>query len=261
MKHFTSVILFLIAASIGVTVNAIVTGTYFDRIVLVIFENTAYSKAPNYVATIFGSTAGITDDNNHNIAGNNVVDLLEAKNISWKAYMENYPGNCYTGSFAPSGTDLYARKHDPFISMNDIRQNSARCAKLVPSTQLDTDISANAVPQFVYFVPNQQDDAHDTNLTFAMTWFQNWLEPKLTQPAFTTNTLIFIVFDEDDGSEGNHVFAGLLGTPVHPPANHTDGGAYNHYSYLATVEKNWNLGNLGRNDVGATTFTTYLQHP
>ncbi|CAG8739677.1 15553_t:CDS:2, partial [Racocetra fulgida] len=180
MKHFTSVILFLIVASIGVTVNAIVTGTYFDRIVLVIFENTGYTKAiaqdyfknitqrsnglllsnffavthpsqPNYIAEIYGSTAGITDDSNHNIAGKNLVDLLEAK-----------AGNCYTGATAPSGQHLYARKHNPFISMDDIRTNSTRCAKIVPGTQLDTDINNNAVPQFVYYTPNQNNDGHDT---------------------------------------------------------------------------------------------------
>ncbi|CAG8523651.1 4899_t:CDS:2 [Cetraspora pellucida] len=250
MKHFTSVILFLIVASIGATVDAIVTGTYFDRIVLVIFENTGYTQAiaqpylqnltsrsnglllsnyhavahpsqPNYIATIFGSTAGITDDQNHNVSGNNVVDLLETKGVSWKAYMEDY----------------------------------------LPGTQLDTDINANAVPQFVYYVPNQNNDGHDTGVEFAMNWFKGWLEPKLTKPAFTTNTLIFIVFDEDDGSQGNHIFAGLLGSPVRPPSNHNDTTSYTHYSYLATVEKNWNLGNLGRNDVSATAFTKYLVHP
>ncbi|CAG8526915.1 5951_t:CDS:2 [Dentiscutata erythropus] len=291
MKYFTSAILLLITASIAVTVDAIVTGTYFDRIVFVIFENTAYGTAaalpymqdlttrsnglllsnyfaighpsqPNYIATIYGSTAGITDDNSHNVAGNNLVDLLEAKNVSWKAYMENYPGNCFTGTFAPSGTDLYARKHDPFISMNDIRQNSARCAKIVPLTQLDTDITNNAVPQYVYVVPNQNDDGHDTNATYAIqTWFKNWLEPKLLQPAFTTNTLIFYTWDEDDNTGNNHVFAGLLGTPVVPPSNHNDSTAYNHYSFLKTVEQNWNTGNLNRNDVGATAFTQYLHHP
>ncbi|CAG8446341.1 9608_t:CDS:2 [Dentiscutata heterogama] len=280
MKYFTSAILLLITASIAVTVDAIVTGTYFDRIVFVIFENTGYNAAaalpylqdlttrsnglllsnyfaishpsqPNYIATIYGSTAGITDDNNHNVAGNNVVDLLEAK-----------AGNCYTGATAPSGSHLYARKHDPFISMNDIRQNSARCAKIVPLTQLDTDISNNALPQYVYVVPNQNNDGHDTNVTFAIqTWFKTWLEPKLSQPAFTTNTLIFYTWDEDDGSQNNHVFAGLLGTPVVPPSNHNDPTAYNHYSFLKTVEQNWNTGNLGRNDVGATAFTQYLHHP
>ncbi|CAG8775248.1 36022_t:CDS:2 [Gigaspora margarita] len=264
MKYFTSAILLLITASIAVNVNAIVTGTYFDRIVFVLFENTGYSQAladPYFKNLTSRSNAGITDDNNHNVAGNNIVDLLEAKGVSWKAYMENYPGSCYTGATAPTGSHLYARKHNPFISMDDIRTNSARCAKIVPGTQLDTDINNNAVPQYVYYVPNQNNDGHDTGVTFASNWFKGWLEPKLTKPAFTTNTLILFTFDEDDGTQGNHIFAGLLGTPVKPTTNNDDTTAYKHYSFLATVEKNWNLGNLGRNDVGATPFTKYLVHP
>ncbi|CAG8756018.1 5947_t:CDS:2, partial [Racocetra persica] len=250
------------------TVNAIVTGTYFDRIVLVMFENTGYNKTivqpyfqnltirsnglvlsnyfavahpsqPNYIATIFGSTANVTDDSNHDIAGINLVDRLEAAGISWKAYMEDYPGNCDPISVYPKKTKLYARKHNPFISMDTIRLNSTRCAKIVAGTQLDSDITA----------------------TFANNWLQNWLEPKLTQPAFTTNTLIFITFDEDDGTENNHIYSALVGSPVVPPPNHDDNTACNHYSYLATVEANWNLPNLGRNDVGASTFTTHLVHP
>ncbi|CAG8463830.1 23704_t:CDS:2 [Dentiscutata erythropus] len=290
MKYFTSVILLLITAFIAANVNAIVTGTYFDRIVLIIFENTTFSQAeqqsflknltsranglllsnhfavaypsqPNHIAIIYGSTAGITDDNSHNITGNNLIDLLEAKGVSWKAYMEDFPGNCFTGTFAPSGTDLYARNHNPFISMNNIRQNSARCANIVPGTQLDTDINNNQVPQFVYFVPNQKNAGHDTGVAFAMNWFQNWFESKLKKPAFTTNTLFIITFDKDDGSQSNHIFSALLGTPVHPPSDHNDTTAYNHYSHLATVELNWNLGNLSRQDATATPFTKFLQHP
>ncbi|CAG8826266.1 18339_t:CDS:2, partial [Racocetra persica] len=182
------------------------------------FFAVAHPSQPNYVAEIYGSTAGITDDSNHNISGTNIVDLLEAKGVSWKAYMEDYPGNCYLGATAPSGQHLYARKHNPFISMDTIRTNSTRCAKIVPGTQLDTDINNNQVPQFVYYTPNQNNDGHDTGVAFANNWFSGWLEPKLTKPAFTNNTLIFVTFDEDDNSQANHIYSALLGTPVHPPA-------------------------------------------
>ncbi|CAG8830301.1 36369_t:CDS:2, partial [Gigaspora margarita] len=165
-------------------------------------------------------------------------DLLEAKGISWKAYIENYSSSCFTGATVPSGSYLYAKKHDPFILMNNIKTNSARCVNIVPSTQLDTNINNNAVPQYVYYVPNQNNDGHDTNVTFVSNWFKNWLEPKLTNPAFTTNTLILFTFDKDDGSQNNHVFTSLLGTPVISLSNHIDATTYNYYSFLATIEKN-----------------------
>ncbi|RIA97027.1 phosphoesterase family-domain-containing protein [Glomus cerebriforme] len=267
------------------TAGQIVKGKYFDRFFLITFENTDYATAvnnpylkdltsrpdgillsnyfavehpsePNYIAQIYGSTAGILDDGNYNIIGNNLVDLLEDKGISWNAYMEDFPGNCFTGAF--SSDHLYARKHNPFISMVNINSDPVRCAKIVNADQLDTDISTNSVPQFVYYTPNINNDGHDTNLTFAMTWFKNWLEPKLQEPAFTTNTLIFITFDESKTKEPNQIFSSLLGSPVQPNKSHDDGTPYTHYSIAKTIEENWGLNSLGRNDTTANPFTKFL---
>ncbi|CAG8695165.1 513_t:CDS:2, partial [Cetraspora pellucida] len=223
-------------------VGSTVTGTYFDRFVLFIFENTNYAKAiknsylktlgnqgvlftnyfavahpsePNYVAQIFGSTFNITDDGDYNITGTNLVDLLESRGITWKAYMQNY--------------------------MN--------------ADNLDADIASNSVPQFVYYVPNQQNDAHDTSIDFAMSWFQPFFEARRTNPNFNTNTLFFIVFDESGSGPSNQIYASIVGTPVNPPSGHSDNTAYNHYSIPATIEANWGLGNMGRFDSNATAFT------
>ncbi|CAG8446830.1 6604_t:CDS:2 [Gigaspora rosea] len=213
MKLFIFITLLTIFSS-GLA-NAIVVGTYFDRIVAIIFENTDYSKAikntylkslynsaqgvlltnynaithpsePNYVAMIYGSTAGITDDGDYNVTGQNIVDRLETNGITWKAYMEDYTcGTCYTGDFCPSGTDLYARKHNPFISMQDINSDPTRCAKIVDASQLDIDINNNQVPQYVMYVPNQNNDGHDTSLSTAMTWFQGWFDARKNNPKFS----------------------------------------------------------------------------
>jgi hypothetical protein len=55
---------------------------------------------PNYIALIGGSPDGCTSDSNINLGTSykSVVDLLEAKGISWKSYQEDYPGNCVTGA-------------------------------------------------------------------------------------------------------------------------------------------------------------------
>lgn len=47
----------------------------------------------------------------------------------------------------------------------------------------------------------------------------------------------------------------LLGDAV-PENLHgtTDDSSYNHYSIMATVENNWDLGNLGLNDKSASIF-------
>ncbi|RIA85257.1 phosphoesterase family-domain-containing protein [Glomus cerebriforme] len=265
--------------------SASIIGKYFDRFFLVIFENTDYATAvvdpylkdltsrqdgillsnffavdhpsePNYIAQIYGSTVGILDDADYNITGKNLVDLLEEKKISWKAYMENLPSPCYTGTVSPEGS--YARKHNPFISMTNINTDPVRCANIVNANQLETDINTNSVPQFAYYTPDLDNDAHDTNLTFAMAWFRNFFEPKLQEPAFTTNTLFFITFDEAESKVTNQIFSSLLGSPVHPNESHDDDTHYTHYSVAKTIEENWDLNNLGRNDTKANPFTKFL---
>jgi hypothetical protein len=63
-------------------------------------------------------------------------------------------------------------------------------------------------------------------------------------------------FDETESyTSNNQVFSVLLGDAV--PASSkgtTDSTAYTHYSQMATVENNWNLGNLGLNDATCAAF-------
>jgi hypothetical protein len=68
--------------------------------------------------------------------------------------------------------------------------------------------------------------------------------------------LTSLAFDETESYfSNNQVFSVLLGDAV-PSSAHgtTNSTAYNHYSQMATVEKNWSLGNLGLNDASAAAF-------
>ena len=108
-------------------------------------------------------------------------------------------------------------------------------------------------------MPNLKNDGHDTNLTFAMSWFKDWFEPKLLKPAFIKNTLFFITFDESESkNNSNQIFSSLLGSPVHPNEAHNDDTNDTHYSVLKTIEDNWSLPSLERNDTAATAFTKFL---
>jgi len=142
--------------------------------------------------------------------------------------------------------------------MTDISSDPARCAKIVNADEIDADLAADGLPQFSYYVPNLDNDGHDTSLDFAMKWFQPWFEERLKNPNFTNGTLFLITFDEDE-TVTNHIFASLLGSPVTSGA-HEDTTSYSHYSISKTLIDNWKLDNLGRNDVNATAFTQFLQH-
>ena len=64
--------------------------------------------------------------------------------------------------------------------------------------------------------------------------------------------MTIVTWDEDDYTEQNKIDTYMLGSMVQPLTN--DGAYYNHYSLLRTIEDNWQLGNLGRNDAQATPF-------
>jgi hypothetical protein len=99
------------------------------------------------------------------------------------------------------------------------------------------------------------NDGHDTSLSTASTWTKGFIEPLLSNTAFNQRTAVLLTWDESKSSTGNdQVWSVLVGTGVTPQANNVDSTSYNHYSILATIEKNWGLGNLGQNDVTATPF-------
>ena len=116
---------------------------------------------PNYIAATSGQTWGSNSDDiaqaplfNHQ----NLVDQLEAADVSWKAYMESCPSPVTWWTQTPDG--LYVRKHDPFLMYPDVYNNPARADNVVPLTQLGTDLSTGKVPQFVWITPNICNDMH-----------------------------------------------------------------------------------------------------
>jgi Phosphoesterase family len=130
------------------------------------------------------------------------------------------------------------------------------------------------------------NDGHDSSVTTAGVFVRRFLEPLLTDSRFMKNTLILLstsrplslpwllttpsedykllnstnvsetAFDETERYFiPNIVFSVLLGDAVPTTAwGTTDDTSYDHYSMAATVENNWDLGNLGLNDMRATRF-------
>ncbi|RKP06682.1 phosphoesterase family-domain-containing protein [Thamnocephalis sphaerospora] len=260
-----------------------VPGKYFDRVMIINFENTNYADVsahpywqslakrgrvlsnyngvthpsqPNYVAQLFGSTKGVWFDFDSNVKSQNLVDLLENKGVSWKGYMEAYPGGGEQGCFTKSSSEdgLYRRKHNPFMTAENIRENPARCAKIVNADEFERDLTAGTLPQFIYYTPDMNNDGHDTTLDYASDWLKGFLEPKLERPDFLRNTLLVLTFDENGKWLGrNWVMTLLMGDPVGRTSSQ-DNAKYDHYSLLRTVEDNWDLGSLGRHDAEAAAF-------
>jgi hypothetical protein len=205
---------------------------------LVNYFAVAHPSQPNYIAQIGGSTLGVTGDGVYNLPQSNLVDLMETKGVSWKTYQENYPGNCDPSAYLPATNPLYYRKHNPFISFDNIRTNAVRCAKIVNSAQLDIDLANAAFPQYSYYTPNINNDAHNTNITYAGLWLDNFLSLRLSK--FPANTFVVVTWDEDDYTEANQVLTFFLDpTGSLFKQGSVDNTLYNHYSLLATIEQNW----------------------
>jgi len=221
------------------------------------YHAVTHPSQPNYVAQIAGTFAGCTTDSPCNLAETHLINLAEAKSVSWKGYMEEYvPGTNGACNLVTSANGYY-RKHNPFMSFTDITGNLTRCQKIVNETQFQADVKANALPQFGYYTPNIDNDSHDQDLNFSSSYFSKWLAAWYTPYVSTTwaKTLFMVTFDEDEGSEGNHVVAFFK----HPSLSaSSDDTSFTHYSITKFVENNWNLGTLNQNDVKAADFAPVL---
>ncbi|KAI8868674.1 hypothetical protein GQ42DRAFT_170547 [Ramicandelaber brevisporus] len=257
-----------------------VPGKHFDRVFTIVFENMAYDTViadpyfssltkqgllltnyyslfhpsqPNYIELTFGDNGGVNDDEDVTVAGRSIVDLLEAKGVTWKAYEEKYPGNCYVGHRQGD----YARWHNPFISFEHVVKNPEWCAKIVNAEQqLPLDLAAGKVPQYSFYTPDMKNDGHDTDVTYASKWLQGLLPKLMSDPVLAKDTAFVITFDEDDYKNTNRVYTVILGKGT--KAGSVDNGMYTHFSLLRTIEDNFGLGSLGRADATAVPISSLV---
>ncbi|KAJ3098895.1 hypothetical protein HDU97_003670 [Phlyctochytrium planicorne] len=264
-----------------------VGGKYFNKTMIIMLENTDYDEAlfnsylgkelqaqgtlytgynavahpsqPNYIALISGDTQGVKNDDNVDIDNvKHIGDLLEAKGYTWKNYAENYPGSAGQCSTVDKTADgLYVRKHTPFMSFTSVSKTS-KCDNIVEAAQLDIDAKNGALPNLMFFTPNMNDDGHDTNVNVSSAWLKNFLAPKINDPAYA-DTLFFITYDESEskGAKDNQIYALAIGKGFLGKGQ-IDTNKYTHYSWLAAIEDNFGLGNLGKNDATATPLKFYV---
>jgi len=175
----------------------------------------------------------------HWFSGKNLVDQLEAKGKSWKAYMQSMPA---TGGidveYAPviGGTTvkLYAQKHDPFAYFSDIRNDAQRVKRIVPlEGNLDADLASGKVADFVWISPDQCNDMHGiTPATASLVnnpgcgfpaagldhgaiqlgdaFLRDTVHKIVHSDAWNDGAALIIVWDEDDYTG----FAGAKGSPI-----------------------------------------------
>ncbi|HEX3156259.1 MAG TPA: alkaline phosphatase family protein [Candidatus Angelobacter sp.] len=197
------------------------------------FANT-HPSIGNYFVLTTGNIETNNDAFTGTVSSDSIPRAFASAGKTWKAYMESLPSVGYTGG------DVYPyfKHHNPFAYMTDVLGSSAETTNLVPFTQLSSDMSAGALPNFAFIAPNAEDDAHDCptggsacldsdKLTAADTWLKTHIDPLIQSPALA-NSVFIIVFDEsldvdvvNGGGKvpmvmaGSHVKAGFKSTTVY----------------------------------------------
>jgi phosphatidylinositol-3-phosphatase len=207
-----------------------------------------HPSLPNYLSLIGGSTFGITSDcTDCYVRGKNLIDQLEAHAISWKAYMQSMPSACYTGASWGRDPHAYAKKHDPFMYFDDIRNRPGRCNNVVPFTELRGDLRGG-LPEFIWITPNECADMHSCSVATGDAWLKRWV-PKIL-PALGANGIVLILFDEGSSAAGccglhaggGHVSAVIAGPGAAQGVRIR--AAADHYSVLRLIEDEWGLRRL-----------------
>ena len=219
-----------------------------------------------------------------------IADQLTTAGKTWKAYQEDI-GNSATQpktcrhpaigakdtTLAPTKTDMYATRHDPFVYFHSIIDTPACATNVVGLPPLATDLkSASTTPNLAFITPNVCDDGHDApckdkrpgGLVSADKFLAKWVPKILASPAYKAGGMLVITFDEA-ALTGKHADAtACCQTPVSPNApkpgligpgggkvgalilsTHTKPGTnakpYNHYALLCSMEDVFGLTHLG----------------
>ncbi|HVV45321.1 MAG TPA: alkaline phosphatase family protein, partial [Bryobacteraceae bacterium] len=221
-----------------------------------------------------------------------IVDLLEAGGLTWKAYAENLqqvdivqppdvlfqppespvyppPGP----KPAPQSDPLFARRHVPFLCYPNIAGNPQRAANIVNAqATFASDLASGKLANYVWYTPNLVNIGHsiqesDGKVKSAVpgpqtianiaTFLEGFLgDDPLAR--FPPRTLIAITFDEAFPYTEYDIYTLLIGDMLHAGTHRSK--PYNHYSLLRSIEDNFGIGSLGRNDVSATPYWFLAQH-
>jgi len=317
----------------GAITNGSPVGMWFDYVVVIMLENhginTTYGSSCmgdcSYFNTLADTNGLAKDYNSGGVSGSlgdyiaitsgkgsvtcnnppdgscgpytdaNVVDRIEAKQLSWKGYMEDYPlscgsscspGNCFMGSTSSSGH--YVSIHNPLVYYQDIVSNASRCSKItransvIPSTQpacgtpsmpgtVENDDlflkdlnSASSSANYMFLTPNTVDDLHDCGDVSLGNHYLQLLIPQILNSTLfkTTRAALFVTFDEKDPFTGASPF--LYTVWASHASTITKFGfksiqPYDHFTALKTIETNWGFSPLGSTGTGVADMSEFFK--
>lgn len=249
-------------------------------------RGTTHPSQPNYFALTGGDTLGFSTDTpgwvtwqgheqtNPSTSITSIVDLLEAQQLTWKAYAEDLDPKQDIATYDPKNPSAplppdhgwFARRHVPFLSYPNIVNNAARAANIVNAQDhFAADLAAGTLPNYSFYTPNLINDGHslpsgapadpvtDQQQLLNIEKFLQGLLGSDPVSTFPPETLVVITFDEAyPVNAAYNVYTLLLGDMLTPGTVRYE--PYTHYSLLRTIEENFGIGTLGRNDDSAVPY-------
>jgi hypothetical protein len=192
----------------------------------------SHPSLPNYIALTSGSDQGISDDSGPSSHRLNVPSIFsQLPGGGSRSLEQGMPGTCATGD---SGE--YAVRHDPETYYTTLGQGCRRYD--VPFGP-----RPNLSARFTFITPNLTNDMHDGTIGDGDRFLQGYLPALMATSQYRArDTVIFITWDENEGSGGNQVPCIVISPFTHRV---TDRTRYTHYSLLRTTEALLGLPFLG----------------
>lgn len=208
------------------------------------YKDTAHPSLPNYLHMISGDNQypGVIDIGPNQFPyfpadKPNLGTQLEGAGITWRSYQESMGTPC---TLTDSGN--YATKHDPFLYFTDMQDATLCAERNVDYSQFAADLATNEY-RYMWITPNLLDDGHNppndpvTGLHQADAWMQTEVPKILDSDGYKAGGILFITWDEAEGRTGDtDRIPMIIVSPRVKTAGMTSDTAYDHSSYLATIE-------------------------
>jgi hypothetical protein len=229
------------------------------------FANT-HPSIGNYFMMTTGQTITNDDAFSGTVSADNIARELTNAGKTWKVYAENLPSPGYTGG----DVYPYLQHHNPFSYFTDV-VGTSQASNIAPLSQLSSDVSANTLPNFLFIVPNAQNDMHDCPAGFSTCtladkasntdkWLQDNLSGLLGNSDFQSNGFLVITFDEsatDNTNGGGQVATVVVGPRV--KQGFSSNTVFQHQSLLRTTLETLGVTTLPGASSGAPSMSEFFQ--
>lgn len=223
---------------------------------MVEYYGLSHPSQTNYIKLFSGDSQGVNDNNvpvGTPFSTPNLGASLLNAGFTFAGYSEDLP---VVGSLVEV-SGAYARKHSPWVHWQGTGTNQipASCNLTLDNFPADY----NQLPDVSFVIPNLNNAMHDgadpARIEMGDRFVYDYLRGYANW-AMNNNSLLIVMFDEDDLLCSNHVPCIFYG-PMVQQGNYYQIG-YHHYDMLRTLEDMYGLPYIG-NSAGAKTIEEIWQ--